>query len=207
MKGAVSNFLIALLMFFAFTACSKQPAREINSAKTAVDSAMAEGAEKYSPAEARKVNDELAAALAEVNAQDARFSKDYKRAKGLLAKVNADAEALKAGLAAKKEEARKQALAAQEAATTAVDEAKTLVAKAARSNKADGGLDALNAAARGLDEALLEVKNLITTEDYITAMEKAGAVKADASALSEKVKQATVEQAPKKKVTKIKKRH
>ncbi|MGE5300386.1 MAG: hypothetical protein ACM3MB_05410, partial [Acidobacteriota bacterium] len=172
MKGVISNFLIGFLVVFAFTACSKRPVQEINAAKAAVDTAMAEGAEKYSPAEARNVNDELAVALAEVHAQDARFLKDYKKANEMLAKTKADAETLKAGLAAKKEEAKKQALATQEAAIAAVEEAKASLAKAMRSKTAKG-LDALNAAAKGLDDSLLEVKNLIDTEDFTTALEKA----------------------------------
>ena len=206
MKGVISNFLIGLLMVLAFTACSKQPVQEINAAKAAVDSAMAEGAEKYSPAEARNVNDELAAALAEVHAQDARFLKDYKKAKEMLAKTKADADTLKAGLAAKKEEAKKQALAAQESAIAAVEEAKASLAKAMRSNTAKG-LDALNADATGLDDSLLEVKNLIDTEDYTTALDKADAVKKGAAALMEQVKQITPEKTLKGKAVPKKKRH
>ncbi|MDA8105082.1 MAG: hypothetical protein M0Z71_06830 [Nitrospiraceae bacterium] len=206
MKGVISNFLIGLLMVLAFTACSKQPVQEINAAKAAVDSAMAEGAEKYSPAEARNVNDELAAALAEVHAQDARFLKDYKKAKEMLAKTKADADTLKASLAAKKEEAKKQALAAQESAIAAVEEAKASLAKAMRSNTAKG-LDALNADATGLDDSLLEVKNLIDTEDYTTALDKADAVKKGAAALMEQVKQITPEKTPKGKAVPKKKRH
>ena len=206
MKGVISNFLIGLLMVLAFTACSKQPVQEINAAKAAVDSAMAEGAEKYSPAEARNVNDELAAALAEVHAQDARFLKDYKKAKEMLAKTKADADTLKASLAAKKEEAKKQALAAQESAIAAVEEAKASLAKAMRSNTAKG-LDALNADATGLDDSLLEVKNLIDTEDYTTALDKADAVKKGAAALMEQVKQITPEKTMKGKAVPKKKRH
>jgi len=206
MKGVIRNFLIGFLMVFAFTACSKQPAQEINAAKAAVDAAMAEGAEKYSPAEARNVNDELAVALAEVHAQDTRFLKDYKKAKEMLAKTKADAETLKAGLAAKKEEAKKQALATQEAAIAAVEEAKASLAKA-MSSKTAKGLDALDAAAKGLDDSLLEVKNLIDTEDFTTALEKADAVKKDAAALMEQTKQITPEITPKGKAAPKKKRH
>ena len=199
MKGVVSNFLAGLLMVFAFAACSKEPVDEINAAKSAVDAAMAEGAEKYSPAEARKVNDELTAALAEVNAQDAKLSKDYKKAKEMLSKVKVDAETIKAGLAARKEDAKKQALAGLEAAGAAVDEAKASLSKALRSKEANSGIDALAADATKLDESLLEVKNLIGMEDYTTALEKADAVKKGAAALIERTKEITTEKAAKEK--------
>jgi hypothetical protein len=204
MKGVISNFLVGLLMVFAFAACSRQPVHEINAAKSAVDAAMAEGAEKYSPAEARKVNDELAAALAEVNAQDAKFFKDYKKAREMLAKVKADADTVKAGLAARKEEAKKRAIADLQAAGTAVEGAKDSLTRALRSEKADSGLETLAADAAKLDESLREVKNLIGMEDYTTALEKADAVKAGAAALTEKANEMTAENAPKEKAARKK---
>ncbi len=197
MKGAIGNFFVGLLMVLAFSACSKQPVDEINAAKSAVDAAMSEGAEKYSPEEARKVNDELAAALEEVNAQDAKFLKDYKKAREMLAKVKTNAENIRAGLAARKEKAKEQALADLEAAGKAVEEAKASLTKALRSEKADSGLEALTVDATKLDESLLEVKNLIGMEDYTTALEKADAVKAGAAALMEKAKELTPEKTPK----------
>lgn len=206
MKGTINNFLAGLLMVFALAACSRQPVQEINAAKAAVDAAMTEGAEKYSPAETRKVNDELTAAMAEVSAQDARFLKDYKKAKEMLAGVRSDAEALKAGLAAKKQEAKKQALAALEATKNAAEEAKASLAKAARDIKINSDLDTLNADAKGLDDGLLELTKLIATEDYITAMEKAGAIKESAAVLSEKTGEISAAQKdPKKKIAKNRK--
>jgi hypothetical protein len=205
MKGTISNFLVGLLVVFSL-ACSREPVQEINAAKSAVDAAMSEGAEKYSPAEARKVDDELAAAVAEVNGQDGRLLKDYKKSKEMLAEVKSDAEAMKAGLAAKKQEAKKRALDALEAAASTVKEAEALLSKTAQSGKTNEDLDALNVDAKGLDGDLLELKNLIDTEDYTTAIEKAGAVKRGAAALSEKAARMTsAATAPKKKGTKQKK--
>src|SRR5512139_1376921 len=116
MKGITGYFLFGFFVLFTLIACSKQPVQEINAAKSAVDSAMAEGAEKYSPAEAKKVNDALTEAMAEIKTQDGKFFKDYKKAGEMLAKVKTDSDNLKAGLAAKKEEARKKAIAAEESA-------------------------------------------------------------------------------------------
>jgi ABC-type transporter Mla subunit MlaD len=206
MKGIISNFLAGLLMVFALIACSKQPLQEINAAKAAVDAAVAEGAEKYAPAETRKVNEELAEAMAEMNAQDARFLKDYKKAKEMLARAKSDAEALKAGLPARKQEVKKQALRAWEEAMSAMEQAKSLLAKASRNSKGIEGLGSLDTDAKGLDEDLREVKNLIDTEDYTTAIEKAGVAKEGATALSEKVGQIPAPaKSPKKKKAKKKK--
>lgn len=184
MKGITGYILFGLIVLFTFTACSKQPVQEINAAKSAVDSAMAEGAEKYSPADAGKVNDALAAAMTEVKMQDGKFFKDYKKANEMLAKVKAEAENLKAGLAAKKEEAKKNALAAEESAKASVSEAKESLAKAMKSTKAELDIEVLSNDIRRLDESLAEIKKLIDTEDYTTAIEKAGALKTKADGMA-----------------------
>jgi len=181
MKGITGYILFGFLVLFALTACSKQPVQEINAAKSAVDSAMAEGAEKYSSAEAKKVNDALTEAMAEIKTQDGKFFKDYKKAGEMLAKVKADADNLKAGLAAKKEEARKKAIAAEESANASVSEAKASLARAMKSPKANLDIEALSNSIKVLDDAIAEIRKLIATEDYTTAIEKAGGVKGKAA--------------------------
>jgi hypothetical protein len=181
MKGITGYFLFGFFVLFAFTACSKQPVQEINAAKSAVDSAMAEGAEKYSPAEAKKVNDALASAMSEVKMEDAKFIKDYKKAREMLAGVKTDADNLKAGLTAKKEEAKKKALAAGESAADAVSEAKASLARAIKSTKAKLDIEGLSNDIKGLDESLAEIRKLIDTEDYTTAIEKAAVLKEKAA--------------------------
>lgn len=203
MKGIARYFLFGFFVLYALTSCSKQPVQEINAAKSAVDSAMAEGAEKYSPAEARKVNDALTEAMTEIKTQDGKFFKDYKKAGGMLAKVKADADDLRGGLAAKKEEARKKAIAAEESANASVSGAKASLAQAMKSSKAIIDIEALSNSIKGLDDALTEIRKLIATEDYTTAIEKASGVKEKAADM---VKEAgdTAEEAPLKTDTKKK---
>jgi hypothetical protein len=186
MKGITGYCLFGFFFLFALTACSKQPVQEINIAKSAVDSAMAEGAEKYSPAEAKKVNDALASAMAEVKMEDGKFVKDYKKAKEMLASVKADADNLKAGLAAKKEEAKKKAIAAEDSAKASVKEAKESLARAMKSAKVKLDIEVLSNNIRGLDESLAEIRKLIDTEDYTTAIEKAAVLKEKASEMAKK---------------------
>jgi len=184
MKGITRYILLGLFVLAAFTACSNQPVQEINAAKAAVDSAMAEGAEKYSPVEAAKVNDALIAAMNEVRAQDGKFFKDYKKARQMLAQVKTNADDLRAGLAVKKEEAKKKAIAAEAAAETSVREAKAYLTREIKSTKSTLDLETLSSSIRGLDESLSEIKKLINTEDYTTAIEKAGTVQEKAARMS-----------------------
>ncbi len=204
MKGIARYFLFGFIVLFTLTACSKQPVKEINAAKSAVDSAMAEGAEKYSPAEARKVNDALTEAMTEIKTQDGKFFKDYKKAGEMLTKVKADADELRGGLAAKKEEARKKALSAEESANASVSEAKAYLARVMKSSKAKFDIEALSNSIKGLDDALAEIRKLIATEDYTTAIEKAGVVKEKAVDMIKEAGSAA-EKAPLKTDTKKKK--
>jgi hypothetical protein len=204
MKGIPGYFLFGFFVLFALTACSKQPVQEINVAKSAVDSAMAEGAEKYSSAEAKKVNDALAAAMTEVKMEDTKFVKDYKKAKEMLANVKTDADNLKAGLAAKKKEAKKNAIVAEESAKDSVSKAKASLAREMKSTKAKLDIEVLSNNIRGLDESLAEIKKLIDTEDYTTVIEKAGTLKVRAEGMTKEAEKAT-EDASRKMGTKKKK--
>ena len=182
--------ILSMLVVFMFVGCSKQPTTEMNDAKAAVDAVIADGAEKYAQADAKKLNDDLAAAMGEIKAQDGKMMKNYSKPKEALAKVKADAEALKAGLAAKKEEAKQNAITSQSAAKAAIDEAKALLAKAPKGKGSKADLEAMKADLKGLDESAPEVQKLIDTEDYSAAIEKANAIKEKAAGVTEQVKQA-----------------
>jgi hypothetical protein len=151
---------------------------------------MAEGAEKYAPEDAKRLNNSLNIALGEVKSQEGRLLKNYTKAKEVLAKVRVDADAVKAGLAARKEEARKQALAAQEAAKSAVEGAGAQLAKAPKGKGVRADVEAAKADLQGLGEALADLQKLIDTEDYPSAINRAGAITDKATALTSRIKQA-----------------
>ena len=126
MKRITNTFLaLSILAVFLVAGCSKQPTEEIAAAQSAVAAVMAEGAQKFAPEDAKKMIDSMAAAMAEIKTQDSKTLKNYSKAKEMLAQVKTDAEALKTSLPKKKEQAKTDALSAQESATTAVQEAKS----------------------------------------------------------------------------------
>ena len=98
--------VLLLLVTFFFTACAK-PTQEMDNAKATVEALTKEGA-IYAKDELKKLNDDLTAALDEVNVQGKKFFKNYGKAKEMLAKVNKDAEALKPVIAQRKEETEKK---------------------------------------------------------------------------------------------------
>ena len=198
MKGILRYLLPCLVLLIVTAGCSKQPVQEIEAARAAVDSAISEGAEKYSPVETKKVNDALSAAMSEVKTQDGKFLKDYKNAREMLAKVKTEADAVKAGLAAKKETAKNDATLAGAAAGAAVEETKALLTKAAKGKGAKADVEALGPDIKGLEDSFAEVQKLIQSADYTAAVDKANVLKTRAAEVAEKIKQAQ-EKAPAKK--------
>jgi hypothetical protein len=190
MERKTRYLVLAIVVVFLIAGCSKPPAQEQDAATASIKDVAAAGAEKYSPEDLKKLNDQAAAANDEIKAQEGKWFKSYDKAKGMLAKVKTDAEALKPTLAAKKEEAKKNATAAQEAAKAAVDEAKNLLAKAPVGKESRADIEAMKADVKGLDDGLTEVQNLLTSEDYRTATDKAKAIGEKAAGVSGQVKQA-----------------
>jgi hypothetical protein len=192
MKRLLKYFTYGLLVMFILVGCAKQPSEDINAAQKAVEDLKATGAEKYIPEDTKKVDDSLAAALNEIKAQDGKFalSRNYDKAKQMLAQVKADAEKVKVDIAAKKEEAKKNALAGQQAARASVKEAKALLAKAPMGKGARADIEALKGDIKGLEDSVPELQQLIDKEDYAVAIDKAKAIKEKADGVSNQIKEA-----------------
>jgi len=184
MKSVLRYSILGLVLVLIFVVgCSKPPTEELNSAKSAVD-AVAPEASKYVAEDVKKLNDDLQAAQNEIDA------KNYKKAKEILIKVKADADTLKATLPQKKEQAKNNAITAQDAAKTAVADAKALLTKAPKGKGSRADIEAMKADIKGLEESLPELQNLIDAEDYAVATEKANAIKEKAATVSDQINQA-----------------
>ncbi len=190
MKGIVKYLALIMVTIFLLAGCGKQPTEEINAAKASVDAVMTEGAQKFAAEDAKKLNDSLQAAQDELKVQDGKTFKDFAKAKELLAKAKADADALKAGLPAKKEEAKKNALAALEAAQAAATEAKALLAKAPKGKGSRADIEALKGDLEGMDDALAAAKKASDAEDYSGAIAGANTIKDKAAAVADQLKKA-----------------
>jgi hypothetical protein len=192
MKRLLKYFSYGVLLMFILAGCAKQPTEDINTAQKAVEAAKAAGGDKYIPEDSKKVDDNLAAALNEIKAQDSKFalSRNYDKAKQMLAQVKADAEKVKTDIPSKKEEAKKNALAGQEAARASVKEAKALLAKAPMGKGARADIEALKGDIKGLEDSVPELQQLIEKEDYVVAIDKAKAIKEKADGVSNQIKEA-----------------
>jgi len=187
MKKLTLLMLCSTLML-AVVACSKAPTEEINATKAALDAAVSEGAEKYTAADYKQINDQLNAAMEEIKVQDGKFLKDYEHSKQLLAEVKTSAEALKTKVATVKEEQRAAATTALSNANAAIGEALALLEVAPQGKGSLADIAMMKADVQGLQVALEEVQPLIDAGDYLAASDRAASIQGKAGSISEEVR-------------------
>jgi len=186
-----SQFLIlGIFVIGLFSSCAKQPTQAIDTAKAAIEAASTAGANVYAADELKKLNDQMQAAMDEVNTQGKKFFKKFGPAKEMLAKVQADADALKATIPAKIEAAKNAALQAQTEARAALDEAKALLEKAPMGKGTKADIMAMKADLDGLETSYAEIQTAIDGADYFGASAKAATIKEKATVVSDQVKAA-----------------
>jgi len=199
MKHSLRYIVMTLSVVFFIPGCSKQPLQEINAAKAAVDSIISEGAEKYLPADAKKINDDLKKAMDEVNAQDAKIFKNYGKAKEMLAAVKTEAESINSKLPEKMEEAKKAAITAMKDAKTAIDEIKALLEKASKGKGPKAASITIIAEVNYIEDSFKELQMHVDREDYVTISAKADELRNMASEWSALLKQPQAKTEKKKK--------
>jgi hypothetical protein len=186
--------LASLALVASLTACAKAPTEEVNATKGSLDAAVAEGAQQYTPEDYKMVADQLAAANAEIKVQEEKFFKNFDKAKQILAKAKADADALKGKVVARKEELKKAAIATMAQANTALAEAKALLAKAPKGKGSKADIEAMATDLAGVEAMIPEVQPMIDKGDFIGANEKANAILARINAVSAEVNAAIEKQ-------------
>jgi len=190
MKKFFKFLVLGIFAVSLFSSCAKQPTQVIDAAKASIEAATKEGATVYAADELKKLNDDLQAAMDEVSTQSKKFFKKYGTAKAMLTKVQADADALKATIPAKKEAAKNAAIQAQTEAKAALDEAKALLEKAPMGKGTKADIMAMKADLAGLETSFAEVQAGIDGEDFFGASAKAATIKEKAMVISDQVKAA-----------------
>jgi chromosome segregation ATPase len=162
----------------------------IDGTKAAIDKVTQAGADKYAVEELKALNDDLAKAMDEVNAQDKKFFKKFGTAKEMMTQLTAKAAELEAQIPAKKEAAKNLAVQIQGEAQAALTEATDLLAKAPKGKGTAKDLEALKADLDGAQTAFPEIQAALDAGDFIAAQDKAKSVKEKAAAIAEQIKQA-----------------
>ncbi len=187
MKNIARGLTLALLVVFAFTSCAKQPTQLMDAAKAAIQGVVDAKGGIYAKDELAKLNSDLQAALDAVNAQSKKFFKKYGPAKEMLTKLQADADAVKALIPGRIEEAKTAAEAAVAEAKAGLDEAKALLEKAPKGKGTKADIEAMKADLAGLETAMADVDAALAAEDYFGAKDKAAAIKEKAAGIADQV--------------------
>ncbi|GAB4487859.1 MAG: hypothetical protein OHK006_17550 [Thermodesulfovibrionales bacterium] len=189
MRFSLHHLTAGLLCLILVSGCGRQPAAEINDARAAVDSVMADGAEKYAPEEAARLNKALAAALDEVAAQDKKLLRDYGHARVLLAAARTEATALAQRLPEWKAEARAHAAAEFGSARSALSEAMALADRYRKSNRGSSVRDFLSVDIARIQARLADAHKQITAEDYLSAATISAECRQKAETLARQLRQ------------------
>ncbi len=198
MKKMIKYLVLGCAFALLVAGCAKPPEAEKTAAQAVIDSAIQEGANIYGKDELKALQDAMTMALDEEKAQEGKLFKKYDKEKEILAKLTADGEALKAAIPARKEQAKKGAIAALEAAKAAMEQAKALLAKAPKGKGTKADIDAFTADLKGAEEALPAVQQAIDGEDFFGAADKAKAISDKAAGVASQI-QAAMEKKGKKK--------
>jgi len=187
MKTGFKLLVLGVFAVFLLASCSK-PQQALDEAKAAVEAAKNDGADIYAAEESKKLNDDLTAAMDEVETQGKKFFKKYGTSKDMLAKVKTEAEVLKASLPERKEQAKNEALAMMEEAKVALDEAKSLLEKAPRGKGTKADIEAFTSDLKGLEDSLIEVQGAIDGGNYLDASDSAKTINEKATSISDQIK-------------------
>jgi hypothetical protein len=190
MKNTAKILAVAVTASLVFSSCAKQPGDQIDAAKAAIQAVVSAKGDVYAKDELKKINDDMQSAMVEIAAQSKKFFKKYGGSKEALAKIIADADAVKALIPVRIEEAKAAAETAMNEAKTGWDEAKALLEKAPRGKGTQADIAAMKSDLAGLESALGEAMTRFDAEDYLGAKERAEAVKEKAVEISDQIKAA-----------------
>lgn len=192
-------YVLGAVALVAVSACGKIPQEELNATKASLDTLVTNGVDKFAPEDAKAFNSQMEAINQEIKVQEEKMFKDYDKTKQMLAQLKAQADGFKPKLDQIKEQQKADANNALNDAGMAISEAKGLLetAPVGKGSKAD--IEAMKMDVKGLEESLPEVQNAISSEDYKSAIEKAGNIRAKAGEISAEVQAAMERMAATKK--------
>jgi hypothetical protein len=187
-------------MAIIFTSCAKLPEVEMANAKTAVEAAKAAEADRYVPAEYRAVGDSLNACMTEVENQKSKFVlfRSYKKVTVRLNNVITLANTVKENAGIRKEQVKAEAQQTLAEATTLVEEVKALILKAPKGKEGKEALEAIQSDLALVEASLAEVNTLLTSGDFLTALDKVKASKDKAASLKTELEEAIARKSMKK---------
>ncbi len=188
-------FILALsvvLMVVLVSGCAKAPQQELDAAKAALEAARQAEANVYLADEFKAAQDSLNAALTEIETQNSKFAltRNYNKAKNLLAAATNIANDLASKVEAKKEEVKAQAEQLMTDLQTKLADAKALLKKAPKGKEGKVVLDAIQSELNAVETSLTDATNLLNNGSYMAAKDKLSAALQKVNQIIEELNQA-----------------
>jgi len=166
------------------TSCGKAPQDEINLANAAINEAQLTGAETYVPESYLALQDSMKSIMADIEAQNSKFFKNYDDSKaGLIAVTQLAAEV--------KQQTIDRKIALQNEIKQTIVEVKTLleankqlILEAPKGKEGATALVAIQGELTAIEAAVTEASALLEQEAYLAGLDKAKASKDKASAIN-----------------------
>lgn len=174
----VVPFVSMLLILMA--GCAKPPQTDIDAAKAAIDGAKAAEASEYAKPSLSAAEEAWTALQTELTAQEQKFAlfRSYKNASAMAADAKAKGDKAKADANARKEQVKQEVTAQMAAASTALMEAKDLLAKAPRTKDSKEAVAMMEGDLQGAESSIAEAQNLFNSGKFLQAQARLSAATA-----------------------------
>ncbi|MBP7506562.1 MAG: hypothetical protein KA807_01965 [Prolixibacteraceae bacterium] len=198
MKNKLLLSLSALaIAMFVLSGCAKVPQVEIDNATAAIESARTAQADVYVPEVFAALQDSMNVATESIEAKKSKLFKSYKKEKAQLVNVVALGEDAKAKTEQRINELKAEIQQTLTDIATIVSENKDLVTKAPKGKGGTTVLMAIKGEIATIETTAAEVSAAVGTENFITTLDKAKAVKEQALNINNELK-AVIEKYTKK---------
>ncbi|HSL17078.1 MAG TPA: hypothetical protein VLB51_04155 [Methylomirabilota bacterium] len=188
MRSTIAVAAVAALSIL--TGCSEPPQAEIDAVKASVQSAEAADAATYAPAELEAAREAERAAVAEVEAQKAKFvlSRSYEQATGMLADAAAKADDARVAAVTNREEAMAAANDAVEALTGQLTAVEADLAALGSCRRAPKGfaqdLELMRGKVEALSAQVAELEAQVAAERFLEARDLAATIEPEMTAVA-----------------------
>lgn len=189
MKNKLLLSLSALaIAMFVLSGCAKVPQVEIDNATAAIEAARTAQADVYVPEVFAALQDSMNVATESIEAKKSKLFKSYKNEKAQLVNVVTLSEDVKAKTEQRINELKAEIQQTLTDIATIVAENKDLVAKAPRGKGGSTVLMAIKAEIATIETTAAEVSAAVGTENFISTLDKAKAVKEQAMNINNELK-------------------
>jgi len=190
MKNKVLMGFATIVMVVVLSSCGKVPQAQIDSTNAAIEAAKAAEADVYLPAEFAAVQDSMNAVLANIETQKSKLFKKFGDSKIKLDEITNMANQAAAGVAAKKEDVKKEAQTLLTDIKTVIEENTKLVPKLPRGKEGAQVIEQIKADLAGVESAVAEAQGLFDKGSFMEATNKVKSAKAKADGLNSEIKEA-----------------